>query len=482
MAQPYQLNFVEHGTPISDATSLFLANAQAAAKRRMEQQRLDEDIRLGRADEERKARYLQLQEEGFRSNQESEARAEAEKQENARYKAFSDFTRLSDENSPEYDPAAAALIQQRYGLQRSDEQAQLPDRPQEDPRLGQQRQSISQMQATEAQQRAAGPDQYADPDAAGAFSPAISDDLNRARGQLARDEAAYAKQVKDWEALPRTTGRKVITDADGRSFTYDPKAREAATQGKYDAAAKRLQDIAATEGVDPTLRMALSQTAPLVKGRIIEPGDIDAWISKALIQNNQMAAAELRAKTQVAVAQTRKRGGGGGAKKPAPTSAVFGPGGVPLATTGDPKADKAVNDEVTDFRALRTAVQGMRDSYAKGRVMPGSPEAQRREQLAAEAKVLFNKAAKLGALAKDDLAIIEDVVSKGAALYLSDPTPRIEQFLGRLDETMVQRLDSRGLPGAQLLPRLMGNAPTQAATGQAPSSAAQRLANKKRVR
>lgn len=154
------------------------------------------------------------------------------------------------------------------------------------------------------------------------------------------------------------------------------------------------------------------------------------------------------------------------------TGGVFGPGGRFLTTTGDPKKDKELNDLTTPYRDLRQVLSDLKDTY-KGnvRLNPLSPEAQRRSELAAEAKTIYNRErAKLGAMAGQDLPIIENATGSGKAVFTIDQTPRLEQAIKVLDRGMVMQFEGRGLPGAEIVPHLTAPAQPAPAAPQAPAA------------
>jgi len=160
---------------------------------------------------------------------------------------------------------------------------------------------------------------------------------------------------------------------------------------------------------------------------------------------------------------------------------IFGPGGKPIASTGDPKKDATVNEGIKEYRQLRDIMSRLRENYKQGRVLPGTDAAEERKAMASEAKVLYNSMkAKLGALSGPDAKLIEGVVGSGDAfLYTGDPGVRVDKGLEGLDRGVAKNLDSFGLPGKQILPMLneppegasvQQQAPAQAAPAPAPRS------------
>lgn len=148
---------------------------------------------------------------------------------------------------------------------------------------------------------------------------------------------------------------------------------------------------------------------------------------------------------------------------------IYGVGGQPLGTTGDPARDKDVRTKNSAFMTFDAMLKQYIDSYKEhGReVNPKSPEAQQRRALYENLRTAIKNNEELGALVGGDWAIIEGQIGTNDNLYLFDPTPRLEKLREIAAQKHAAKLDGLGLPGAQVVPMLRVGGPTTGSTSPA---------------
>lgn len=131
---------------------------------------------------------------------------------------------------------------------------------------------------------------------------------------------------------------------------------------------------------------------------------------------------------------------------------IYGPGGQVVARVTDSKQATKVNELNAAYGQVRGIIEELKRSYKEhGRVIPGSEEAQKREGLVAAGALAIKNNEQLGQLVGGDWKLIENQIGKGSAVYVIDPTPKLEQAAKQVEEKHVRMLDSHGLPGKDLV-------------------------------
>jgi hypothetical protein len=233
--------------------------------------------------------------------------------------------------------------------------------------------------------------------------------------------------------VPKPTGRYSIGMRGGEPIDYDPGA-------------SRRMELGESRSPSPFDAQARAETEDLIASKKLDPKDaIKYYTSRREHLEDQ---ANSIAKTRMLAAS----------KPEQPSGVVYDPTtGKPIATAPFKKDAGSINDTTKAAVDFNNIVQQLRDSFAKGRVLPKGAEAQRRKALVAQAGLAIKNNEDLGALVGGDWKIISDQVGEGEAwAYITDPTPSIDQALASSAAKLSTFLGSKGLPGAKLAPQVLG--------------------------
>lgn len=146
----------------------------------------------------------------------------------------------------------------------------------------------------------------------------------------------------------------------------------------------------------------------------------------------------------------------------------FGAGGATIGTTGDPKRDEEIRKKAAPFMQFDSLMGKLQESYAKGRLLPGSKEAQERGAIVSKLDLAIKNNEELGQLVGGDWQIIHDQIGKGGAMFAFNPLPKLEEARRLNRDGFAMKLDSLGVPGEQTIPKMLGGGGRQQATEPAP--------------
>lgn len=238
-------------------------------------------------------------------------------------------------------------------------------------------------------------------------------------------------------------GRYTIDYGEGETADFDP-----APFGPEAQAAAFEQQFAGLPKNNPAVQRAIAEGKAALAARAIDPRRAyEATVGQA----NRDAAALKRARVSAATRAAT-----------APTGAVYGRGGVQLATTPNPKHADEVNKANAAYAELDGLLSKMEQSYQQhgkvyndGKFIDKS-EIDARDAARGQATIAYKEMANLGALAGPDLQLVEEAIAGGwtgeqAAAKLREARSLLARKQGIF-------LDARGLPGAQIVPRLTGQA------------------------
>lgn len=297
--------------------------------------------------------------------------------------------------------------------------------------------------------------------------------LNLALSGFQRQQEEGKRLARRTLSFMSPTGQRIEMDMDApRNFQLQQQDQERERN-------VALAENAFAETQDPKvmfqnlLRSGLNpkQASDMV-GDMVEKRQQAEAAAKAKAEGRDDAKAEfdrqeaIRQKNRLA-AQSHAAGLGLGAQRDrqeaadkfriAPDTTIYGDGGKPIANVKDEKVAHEVNKSNANYSNLMNVLGKLEQSYAEnGRVSPIGKAASEREALISQGSILYKNLAELGAIAGPDAALIEGALGKGGAIYVADPTPAIRKAREVLTDSQRSFMDTRGLPGAQVLPQLGG--------------------------
>ena len=137
---------------------------------------------------------------------------------------------------------------------------------------------------------------------------------------------------------------------------------------------------------------------------------------------------------------------------------IYGPEGKPIAQVATGKLADETNKANANYRAIRAGLEELQAEVAKGPSLPGiSQRGQKIAGLKARLLTQMKDQQQLGALSGPDMGLMENQLGGPLETTLGRSGPKVREAIKLLDQSHGQFLDSKGLPGQQLLPRLRGS-------------------------